>query len=77
LIIIYSNIYKLCPKEHFHKLLGDSTPLKEPDSWGGPIVMNTKEELDEAFNKRNNNTWHHELNLRIDGLGIIMHKGSL
>jgi redox-sensitive bicupin YhaK (pirin superfamily) len=24
-------------------------PLKEPISWGGPIVMNTKEELNQAF----------------------------
>lgn len=24
-------------------------PLREPISWGGPIVMNTKEELDQAF----------------------------
>jgi redox-sensitive bicupin YhaK (pirin superfamily) len=24
-------------------------PLKEPISWGGPIVMNTDEELRDAF----------------------------
>jgi redox-sensitive bicupin YhaK (pirin superfamily) len=30
-------------------LLVAGKPLKEPIAWGGPIVMNTKEELDVAF----------------------------
>jgi redox-sensitive bicupin YhaK (pirin superfamily) len=30
-------------------LLVAGKPLKEPIAWGGPIVMNTKEELDLAF----------------------------
>jgi redox-sensitive bicupin YhaK (pirin superfamily) len=30
-------------------LLVAARPLKEPVAWGGPIVMNTEEELNEAF----------------------------
>ncbi len=32
-------------------------PLKEPVAWGGPIVMNTKEEIDEAFAELRNDTF--------------------
>jgi quercetin 2,3-dioxygenase len=32
-------------------------PLKESVAWGGPIVMNTKEELNEAFHELDNNTF--------------------
>ena len=32
-------------------------PLREPVSWGGPIVMNTKDELDVAFKELENNTF--------------------
>jgi len=32
-------------------------PLKEPIAWGGPIVMNTKEELNLAFEELDNRTF--------------------
>ncbi|MDR2386024.1 MAG: pirin family protein [Deltaproteobacteria bacterium] len=32
-------------------------PLKEPVAWGGPIVMNTKEELVQAFDELNKGTF--------------------
>ena len=32
-------------------------PLKEPISWGGPIVMNTREELQQAFKDLDNGTF--------------------
>lgn len=39
----------------FILLLGK--PLKEPIAWGGPIVMNTKEELNKAFQELEDNTF--------------------
>jgi len=38
-------------------LLIAAKPLKEPVSWGGPIVMNTQEELEAAFRELDNNTF--------------------
>lgn len=32
-------------------------PVKEPVAWGGPIVMNTKAELDQAFKELDNGTF--------------------
>lgn len=44
-------------------ILLSAKPLKEPIAWGGPIVMNTKEELDRAFQELDNHTFiKHEMN---------------
>ena len=38
-------------------LLMSGKPLNEPIAWGGPIVMNTKEELDLAFKELDDDTF--------------------
>lgn len=38
-------------------LLLEGKPLKEPIAWGGPIVMNTQEELNKAFDDLEKNTF--------------------
>ena len=38
-------------------LLGEGHPLDETIAWGGPIVMNTREELRQAFNEYDNGTF--------------------
>lgn len=38
-------------------LLLSGNPIKEPIAWGGPIVMNTKEELRTAFKQLDNDTF--------------------
>ena len=38
-------------------LLMSGKPLEEPVAWGGPIVMNTREELDLAFRELKENTF--------------------
>jgi len=38
-------------------LLLHAEPLNEPIAWGGPIVMNTREELDQAFQEITNGTF--------------------
>ena len=40
-----------------HLLYISSDPLREPVAWGGPIVMNTEEELDEAFSELQSGTF--------------------
>lgn len=38
-------------------ILLSARPLHEPVAWGGPIVMNTKDELDQAFRELDNGTF--------------------
>lgn len=38
-------------------LLLSAPPLKEPIVWGGPIVINSREELEEAFRELRNGTF--------------------
>ncbi|HEY3420474.1 MAG TPA: pirin family protein [Methanomassiliicoccales archaeon] len=38
-------------------LLVSGRPIKEPIAWGGPVVMNTEEELDTAFREIHNGTF--------------------
>lgn len=38
-------------------ILLSAPPLKEPVAWGGPIVMNTREELEHAFAELDRNTF--------------------
>lgn len=44
-------------KEPLQVLFLSSNRLDEPVSWGGPIVMNTKEELNQAFKELQENTF--------------------
>ena len=38
-------------------LLASGIPLREPVAWYGPIVMNTQEELRQAFEQLRNGTF--------------------
>lgn len=43
-------------------LLVSGEPIKEPVAWRGPIVMNTRDELQEAFRELNDGTFIRNLN---------------
>lgn len=44
-------------RERSRCILAAGNPLGEPIAWGGPIVMNTREELDLAFRELNEGTF--------------------
>lgn len=46
-------------------LLFSGQPLNEPVAWGGPIVMNTREELQQAFREIDNGTFIKENSAQI------------
>ena len=61
-----NQLVKLIPNETFlaqaeenplHFIFVSGMPLKEPIAWRGPIVMNTQEELIQAYDDLDNNTF--------------------
>jgi len=44
-------------EEGIRFILLTAPPLHEPIAWGGPVVMNTREELQQAFHEINNGTF--------------------
>ncbi|WP_368490403.1 pirin-like C-terminal cupin domain-containing protein [Clostridium sp. BJN0013] len=44
-------------KEKIHFILFTGKSLNEPIAWGGPIVMNSNDEVTEAFNELDNETF--------------------
>lgn len=50
-------VYIRSGSEGARMILFGGKPLQEPVAWGGPIVMNTKEELHTAFKEIENNTF--------------------
>ena len=59
-LVIYEDgdsVHITSSDEHVRFLLISGKPLKEPVAWYGPIVMNTQEELDKAFEEYRNGTF--------------------
>jgi redox-sensitive bicupin YhaK (pirin superfamily) len=48
---------KIETKEGLRSLFASGKPLTEPVAWGGPIVMNTQQELTKAFQELEDNTF--------------------
>jgi len=58
-LILLKDVSLLTVKSYGHLrfLLVSGKPLKESIAWGGPIVMNTEEELEEAFDELKHGTF--------------------
>jgi redox-sensitive bicupin YhaK (pirin superfamily) len=50
-------LVKIGSKRGAHFLFVSGEPLKEPVAWGGPIVMNTEEELEKAYDELDEGTF--------------------
>jgi len=50
-------LVKIGSKKGAHFLFVSGEPLKEPVAWGGPIVMNTEEELEKAYDELDEGTF--------------------
>jgi redox-sensitive bicupin YhaK (pirin superfamily) len=48
---------KIGTKDGLHFLFASGKPLNEPVAWGGPIVMNTQEELEKTFQELDRGTF--------------------
>jgi quercetin 2,3-dioxygenase len=48
---------KISSKKSAHFLIASGEPLKESIAWGGPIVMNTEEELEKAYDELDEGTF--------------------
>jgi redox-sensitive bicupin YhaK (pirin superfamily) len=51
------DLVRLAAKDAAHFLFITGEPLKESVAWGGPIVMNTQDELREAFKELDEGTF--------------------
>ena len=51
------NVVKIKSHDKLRFLLISGSPLNEPIAWGGPIVMNTREELEIAFQELDEGTF--------------------
>jgi len=58
-LILYKDVDKLSIKSdsNLRFLLISGKPLREEIAWGGPIVMNTQQELQQAFRELRDNTF--------------------